>query len=91
MYETIHKYTNTIKKVVNPHIKEKNLTIIDYSMNARGPDEDKMYVKHPFFRSNVRRGNTLVYNKDEKKAYWGRKGLQKFFDINQASLEAIAN
>ena len=50
-----------------------------------------MYVKHPFFRNNIRRGNTVVYDKDQKKAFWGRKGLQKFFDINQASLEAIAN
>lgn len=89
MYETINKYTNTIKKVVNDHIRNKNLKIIDFSMNARGPDEDKMYVKHSFYRHNIRRGNTLVWNNDEKKAYWGRKGLMKFFDISQASLQAI--
>lgn len=62
MYETIYKYTNTIKKVVNSHIKNKNINIIDFSMNARGPDEDKIYVKHAFFRNNIRRGNTLVWN-----------------------------
>ncbi len=55
-------------------------------MNARGPDEDKMYVKHAFFRNNIRRGNTLIWNSDEKKAQWGRKGLMKFFDITQSSL-----
>jgi hypothetical protein len=91
MYETLNKYTNTIKKVSNQHIKEKSLTIIDFSMNARGPDEDKMYVKYPFFRNNIRRGNTIVYDKDKKEAQWGRRGLQKFFDINQASLQAIMN
>ncbi len=68
MYETVYKYTNTIKKVVNDHIRNKNLKIIDFSMNARGPDEDKMYVKYPFFRQNIRRGNTIIYNNAEKKA-----------------------
>lgn len=62
MYEAVNKYSNTIKKVVNPHIKHKNINIIDFSLNARGPDEDSMYVKHPFYRSNIRRGNTIVYD-----------------------------
>ena len=64
MYEIIQKYTNTIKKVANDHIRNKNLKVIDYSMNARGPDEDKLYVKYPFFRNNIRRGNTIVWNND---------------------------
>ena len=91
MYETVYKYTNTIKKVVNDHIRNKNLKVVDFSMNARGPDEDKMYVKYPFFRQNIRRGNTIIYNHAEKKAEWGRKGLMKFFDISQTSLQAIVN
>lgn len=89
MYETLIKYSNTIKKVLSQHIKHKNINIIDFSLNARGFEEDKMYVKHPFYRANVRRGNTLIWDNDEKKAYWGRKGLMKFFDISQASLQAI--
>lgn len=62
MYETINKYSNTIKKVANDHIKNKNLKVIDFSLNARGPDEDKIYVKHSFFRNNIRRGNTIIYD-----------------------------
>jgi hypothetical protein len=64
MYEAVNKYTNTIKKVVNQHIKNKNMNVMDFSLNARGPDEDKIYVKHNFYRSNIRRGNTLIWNND---------------------------
>ena len=62
MYEAVNKYTNTIKKVVNTHIKNKHTNIIDFSLNARGPEEDSIYVKQPFYRTNIRRGNTIVYD-----------------------------
>jgi hypothetical protein len=45
-----------------------------------------MYVKHPFYRQNIRRGNTLAYDNQQKKAFWVRKGLMKFFDVSAASL-----
>ena len=62
---------------------------MDFSLNARGPEEDEIYVKQPFYRNNIRRGNTFVYSSDDKKVKMGRKGLKKFFDISQASLIAI--
>jgi hypothetical protein len=58
-------------------------------LNARGPEEDEIYVKQPFYRNNIRRGNTILYNNKEKTAEVARKGLIKFFDIGQSSLKAI--
>ena len=75
--------------VKNNHPKHKDLTIIDYSLAARGPQEDQVYTKHPFYRNNIRRGNTLVANSKTKQVFWGRKGLIKFFDISDKSLKAI--
>ena len=68
MYEAVQRYSNTIKSVSNGHPITKGQTIMDFSLNARGPDEDKIYVKHNFYRWNVRRGNTLIINSKEKKA-----------------------
>jgi hypothetical protein len=62
---------------------------MDFSLNARGPEEDEIYASQKFFRDNIRRGNTLIYNSQEKKAAWGRKGLKKFFDISTHSLDAM--
>ena len=77
--------------VKNEHPKHKNIFIIDFSLNARGHDEDEIYTKQPFYRKNIRRGNTFVYDAGKKEAVWGRKGLIKFFDISRASLKAIEN
>lgn len=30
----------------------------------------------------MRRGNTIIYDKKSDKTIWGRKGMQKFFDIS---------
>ena len=40
MYENINKYNKSIKMVKNAHPKHPQLTIIDYSLAARGPQED---------------------------------------------------
>ena len=48
-------------------------------------------MKQPFYRNNIRRGNTLILNNKEKKVDIARKGLIKFFDISQKSLWAIKN
>lgn len=40
LYEAAKKYDKTFKMVSNVHPKNKDLTIIDFSLNARGPDED---------------------------------------------------
>lgn len=40
MYETISKYGKTFKTVKTVHPKYKNLSIVDFSVAARGPQED---------------------------------------------------
>lgn len=89
IYQAITKYDKSIKTVRNPHPLHKELTIIDFSLAARGPQEDEVYSNQAFYRNNIRRGNTIVVNKDTKEVFWGRKGLMKFFDISDKSLKAI--
>jgi len=52
--------------VRNVHPKLKDLTIIDCSLAARGPKEDELYSRMPFYRNNIRRGNTIVVNNKSK-------------------------
>jgi hypothetical protein len=40
LYEAAEKYNKTFKTVKNEHPTRKEFTIIDFSLNARGPDED---------------------------------------------------
>lgn len=87
--EMLSKYDKSIKSVKKPHPVHKGLTIIDFSLAARGPQEDEVYAKQPFYRNNVRRGNTVIVNQQQKEVYWGRRGLMKFFDISDKSLKAI--
>ena len=90
MYENVMKYNKSVKMVKNTHPKNKNLSIVDFSLAARGPQEDQVYSAQPFFRNNIRRGNTVVVDAKNKEFFWGRKGLIKFFDISDKSLKAIA-
>jgi len=66
MYETLNKFKLTFKSVKNTHPKNKELQIIDFSLSARGPQEDRIYVAQPFYRNNIRRGNTIIYNPTKK-------------------------
>lgn len=91
MYARIQEFNKTFKTVKNAHPKHKELTIIDFSLAARGPQEDEVYTHQPFYRNNIRRGNTLVFNTKTKQAEWARKGLIKFFDISDKALWAIVN
>lgn len=75
--------------VKNSHPRHKELSIIDFSLAARGPQEDQVYSGQPFYRNNIRRGNTIVYDTKKKECHWGRKGLIKFFDISDKSIKAI--
>ena len=38
LYEAATKYNKTFKMVSNQHPNNKNITIIDFSLNARGPE-----------------------------------------------------
>ena len=87
----MQEFNKTFKTYKNAHPKCKELTIIDFSLAARGPQEDEIYTHQPFYRNNIRRGNSLVVNNKTKEVSWGRKGLIKFFDISEKGLRAIAN
>lgn len=91
MYARVQELSKTFKSVKNTHPKIRELTIIDFSLAARGPQEDDIYTHQPFYRNNIRRGNTLVFNSKTKQAEWARKGLVKFFDISDKALYAIVN
>jgi hypothetical protein len=66
IFEMVSKYDKSIKSVKKPHPVHKGLSIIDFSLAARGPQEDEVYAKQPFYRNNVRRGNTVVVNQQQK-------------------------
>lgn len=89
MYENITKYNKSIKTVKNVHPKHPEFSIIDYSLAARGPQEDEVYSHQIYYRNNIRRGNTVVLHNKTKEVFWGRKGLVKFFDISDKSIKAI--
>jgi hypothetical protein len=91
MYGRVQELSKTFKSVKNTHPKIRELTIVDFSLAARGPQEDDIYTHQPFYRNNIRRGNTLVFNSKTKQAEWARKGLVKFFDISDKTLHAIVN
>ena len=47
-------------------------------------EEDKLYAYEPFYRNNIRRGNTFLrinYPDNTTAIYLIRKGMQKFFDL----------
>lgn len=68
-------------KFVSNESPVSNLVILDVSLNARGPVEDRVFSDFPFYRDNIRRGNTLARLKNGD-VIWLRKGLKKFFDID---------
>ena len=57
----------------------KDTMIIDVTLAGRGFVEDSVYEEYPYYRNNIRRGNTLL--KIGNQVFWLRKGLKKFFDI----------
>lgn len=69
-----------VKFVENKSEVVKGLTVLDVSLSAKGPIEDRIYSDFPFYRENIRRGNTL--GRLDGRTYWLRKGLKKFFDID---------
>ena len=66
VHENIIKYNKSIKSVKNAHPRQKEYQLIDFSLAARGPQEDEVYSQQPFFRNNIRRGNTVIVNSKNK-------------------------
>lgn len=51
-----------------------------------------MYIDSTFYRTNIRRGNSLIEftdGKGKKKIMWGRKGTEKIIDIRLEYIESI--
>jgi hypothetical protein len=71
-----------VKFVENKSPVAKGVEVMDVSLSAKGPSEDRIYSDFGFYRDNIRRGNTLANLKQEEQVHWLRKGLKKFFDIN---------
>ncbi|CAI2365322.1 unnamed protein product [Moneuplotes crassus] len=74
-----------IVRVDNPVFR--NISCVDVSINASGPEEDRIYALHPEFEKNIRRGNTYLETYDRydpnlfKETICARKGLMKFYDL----------
>ena len=64
---------------------DPTIQLIDFQLEARGPQEDYIYSLSPFHVKNIRRGNTVIEVKEQDdgalKYFMGRKGLPKFFDM----------
>lgn len=84
-YEELLSYkignVNVIRQVKNQSAADSSIQLIDLKLDAPGgPVEDEVYALNPMLVKNVRRGNTLLRLADGELSF-GRKGLQKFFDL----------
>lgn len=63
----------------------KDICLYDISLDARGQDEDKVYAFNEWFRTHIRRGNTVIQTFDSNdkviETFYGRRGFEKFFDL----------
>jgi hypothetical protein len=49
-----------IRIVTNANPIAKGVDVLDVSLSARGPMEDRVYSDFGFYRDNIRRGNTIA-------------------------------
>ena len=78
-------------KVIKEHKEEckvdSSVIVKDLSLLVHGPQEDEAFIYDPQLWANIRRGNTLLELYDPMdytkliKVVYGRKGLNKFFDL----------
>jgi hypothetical protein len=70
--------------------------VIDISLNPKGIDEELVYMDHPEYIKNIRRGNTLLetyfYDSHSGKYEFEyveiiRRGMMKFFDLHYETIE----
>ena len=85
-YDTF-KGDKTVKFKENAPPDLKDTMLVDVVLAGRGFEEDRIYEDFPFYRNNIRRGNTLI--KLGKEIHWLRKGLRKFFDIRVEYLDGL--
>lgn len=74
---------NIVKSNRNISSSNKTIELIDLKLNVFGPIEDQVYSAFPVLIKNIRRGNTILkYQVEDGFKYtFGRKGLEKFFDL----------
>ena len=75
---------SSIKLITSTIPFQREVHLLDFSISRSGQDEDKIYSTSKWYRSNVRRGNTIIKHQitnKEPKIYFGRKGFEKFFDL----------
>ena len=76
---------NQIVKSVGKPSAIEGVHMIDLKLNVQGPVEDEVYAHFPLLIKNIRRGNTVLRmiapQADENEYEFGRKGLEKFFDL----------
>lgn len=81
------KYKSPLKISRNNVHFDQNYLICDIKFNDRD-NEDNLLEQNPKFLYNIRRGLTFtVFAKDESQPTIIRKGLQKFFDLEPATLD----
>lgn len=90
VYENLKELTDykiqnvpIVKKVVTKSPALQHIELIDLKLNVFGPIEDQVYAAFPVLIKNIRRGNTVLRyaDKGQAKYTFGRKGLEKFFDM----------
>ena len=81
------KGVSIVKSNINQSEAMPHVTLIDLKLNVFGPVEDQVYAAFPLLIKNIRRGNTILkyyepgQNPGDSKYSFGRKGLEKFFDL----------
>ena len=64
----------------------KDLELIDIKLGSK-IYEDEIFLEKDFIAENLRRGESLFYNKSEDSYDYARLGLPKFFDYQKSFLE----
>ena len=64
----------------------KDLELIDIKLGSK-IHEDEIFLEKDFIAENLRRGESLFYNKSEDSYDYARLGLPKFFDYQKSFLE----
>jgi hypothetical protein len=64
----------------------KDLELIDIKLGSK-IYEDEIFLEKDFIAENLRRGESLFYNKSEDSYDYARLGLPKFFDYQKSFLD----
>ncbi len=77
-----YKSKDLLIKLQNYPTPIQNLELIDIKLGNK-MKEDDVFLENDFIAENVRRGESLFYNKEENTYEYARFGLPKFFDYKK--------